>query len=182
MADDDRTAAPARKQVDHRLAALPVEIVGRLVEQQEIGLREDERGESRARALPARQRGQRRVRLRIEAHLGESRGHAGLQRPIGVGQLLGRGFAGLGAAQHHQRIDDAEQGGDGLLRVDLDDLAQESQPSVEGDAAGMGLQLAGDQLEKRGLADAVTADEPGPFRAEIQVEIGEKRAALRRGP
>ena len=33
----------------------------------------------------------------------------------------------LGAAQHRQRIDDAEQGGDGLLRIDLNDLAQDAQ-------------------------------------------------------
>ena len=88
----------------------------------------------------------------------------------------------LGAAQHGQRIDGAEQGGDGLPRIDLNDLAQDAKRAVDGDAAGMRAQFAGDQLEKRGLADAVAADEPGPFRAETQVEIGEEGAAVRRGP
>ena len=43
-------------------------------------------------------------------------------------------------------------------------------------------QLAGDQLEKRRLADAVAADEPRAFGLEAQVEVGEERSAVRRGP
>ena len=42
-----------------------------------------------------------------------------------MGQFLGRGFAGLGTAQEGQRVDGAEQGRDGLGRIDLNDLAQD---------------------------------------------------------
>ena len=99
MADDDRARPPAGEQLDHRLAALAVEIVGRLVEQEEVGLGEDERGEPGPRALPAGQRRQRRVGPRVEPDAAERGGDARLQRPVGVGQLFGGGLAGLGAAQ-----------------------------------------------------------------------------------
>ena len=55
-----------------------------------------------------------------------------------------------------------------------------SVPSTE--TAGLRAQFAGDQLEQRGLADAVAADEPGALGAETQVEIGKERPAVRRGP
>lgn len=37
VADDDRALAPAGEKLDHRRAPVPIEIVGRLVENQEIG-------------------------------------------------------------------------------------------------------------------------------------------------
>src|SRR6185437_8717868 len=37
VADDDRAAAPTRQQINHRPPSLAIEVVGRLVEQEEVG-------------------------------------------------------------------------------------------------------------------------------------------------
>lgn len=55
MADDDRAAAPGGEEIGHRLASVPVEIVGGLVQQQEVGLGEDQGGETHPRDLAAGQ-------------------------------------------------------------------------------------------------------------------------------
>lgn len=56
MADDHGPRLPAGKQVDDSLAAASVEVVGRFVQQKEIGFREDECGESGPRSLPTGKR------------------------------------------------------------------------------------------------------------------------------
>ncbi|MNL32170.1 hypothetical protein D3C87_1540020 [compost metagenome] len=52
MADHDRPGPPARQKIDNGITPVPVEIVGRLVQQQKIRLVKNERGKSRPSALP----------------------------------------------------------------------------------------------------------------------------------
>src|SRR3546814_1767408 len=54
VADDDRAAAPASEEALHRPTPLAVEIVGGLVEEQEVGRGEHRAGERGAGALAAR--------------------------------------------------------------------------------------------------------------------------------
>ncbi|MNL89076.1 hypothetical protein D3C87_2191860 [compost metagenome] len=56
MTDDDGAAAPTRHQLDHRLAAGAIEIVGGFVEQDEIGIGKDQRRQLGAGQLPAGKR------------------------------------------------------------------------------------------------------------------------------
>ena len=117
VADDDRAGAPAGEQVDHRLPAVAVEVVGRLVEQQEVGLGEDQGGERGPRPLAAGQRRERRVGRRVQPEAAEGGGDAAPQRPVGVGQFVGGRLAGFGAAQHGERVGHAEQVGDRFVRA-----------------------------------------------------------------
>src|SRR4029077_14792374 len=109
MADDDRAGAPAAQKLDDRSAAFPVEIVGRLVEQDEVGFREQERGKSGPRALSTRQCRERRFGRRVQSEAGEARPQAYRQSPVRQGELFDAGFAALGAAQKGKSFGYAEQ-------------------------------------------------------------------------
>ena len=104
VADDDRPAAPAREQIDHCLAPVPIEIVGGLVEQQEVRLGEDQRGQTNPRDLPARQAVQLRVGSDIEPDTRKGGCKPRFERPVDLGDLLGRGIAPLGTAKQIQRM------------------------------------------------------------------------------
>ena len=54
MRDDDRTSDVLRSSVFERLDAVDVEMVGRLVEQQQVGLEREGQRQRRALALAAR--------------------------------------------------------------------------------------------------------------------------------
>ena len=137
MADDDRPRAPVGQKVDHRPAAVPVEIIGRLVQKDEIRLREDEGGKCGPRALPARKRRQQCFGPRIQPDAGESPGDPCFQRPVGKGQFLDAGRAGFRAVEQGQPVIRAKQVRDRLLRPQLNDLAQDAQGTIDGYPAGM---------------------------------------------
>ena len=124
MTDDDGAAAPARQELDHRRAAVAIEVVGRLIEQGDVRPGEDQRRQPGAGALPAGQRGERRLDRDIEAEPAERRGHAAFERPVDVGKLIGTGKPGFGAALPGQRFGRAEQIGDIGIRGGLHRLMQ----------------------------------------------------------
>lgn len=177
MADDDRPGPPAAEQVDHRLPPVAVEVVGRLVEQEEVGVGEDEGGEPGPRPLPPGERGEPRVRRDVEPEAAEG-GDAGFLRPIDVGQLVVGRLTPLGAAEGGERVGDAEQVGHRLVRVDLDGLPEDGHAAADGHPAGAGAELAGDEPEQGGLAHAVAADQASPGGAEGQAEAREERPAV----
>ncbi len=78
----------------------------------------------------------------------------------------------FGAAQHVERLGDAQQVGERLLGRDLHRLAQDAQacrsPTPTRREAPASPAIS---LEQRGLADAVAADEAGAAGVEAQVEI-----------
>ncbi|MDB5394537.1 MAG: hypothetical protein JWM91_2043 [Rhodospirillales bacterium] len=88
VTNDDGTAPIFGKEADHRRAPLPVEIIGRLIQSEEIGLRDDEDGEPGARALAAGQDGEAGLEPCVQPEAAEGRTDARLERPVGGGEVL----------------------------------------------------------------------------------------------
>ena len=142
------TAQPAKsvEGVFERAQGLDVEVVGRLVEEEDVAAGAQQLGEVDAVALAA----------------GEQ---ADLLLLVGALEVEGAAV-GAGCSSRRAELDDVEAAGDflpdglaGIERVaglvdvgELDRLA-------EGDGAGVGLLLAGEHAEQRGLAGAVRADD-----------------------
>ena len=150
--------------------ALEIEIVGRLVEQQEVGLGEQSRGERDAHAPAAGKGGQRpRAARFVETKAGKDRRRARRRRMrvdidkprmdfgdamrIGGGLGFAKQRAALGIGREHE-IDERRLAAGRFLR----DLADPRAPGQR-DRAALGRDLAGDQPEQRRLADAVAPDE-----------------------
>ena len=91
MADDEHGVRIAREVVLQPQRAFEVEIVGRLVEQQQVGLGEQHRGERDAHAPAAGElRGRALLRARVEAEAGEDGGGArrrGMRVDVGEPRL-----------------------------------------------------------------------------------------------
>ena len=125
VADDDGAFLPAGENMGDGRAALGVEIVGRLVEEQEVGIGEEQRRERNPRLLAAAQRCQSPVGIKTgQADVGEGIVEAGLQRPVGFGCVVKRAVAGRKSCQPGEGFRDAEAVGDRCVRVDLDRLAK----------------------------------------------------------
>ena len=77
-------------------------------------------------------------------------------------------------------VADADEVGERVAGRGLHALAQHGDAAGAFDRAGMRRRLAGDHAEQRRLADAVAADKAGAVGAEDEVEIFEKRPAVRR--
>ena len=171
VADDDRGPGEALQPAFQPHGGLEVEVVGRLVEQQQFGLEEQHAGERHAHP-PAAGELARRSRLRggVEAEAGEDgRGAGG----GAVGLDRDQAFVDLGhAVAVRVAVGLGEQGGafcvggqhgldQGLVATGrfLGDMAHAG-AGGEADLAAIGLDLVGDGLQQRRLAGAVAADEP----------------------
>jgi hypothetical protein len=171
VADHQHGVGIFREEVLEPDRALEVEVVGRLVEQQHVGPREEHGGECDAHAPAAGEVGAGSSLSRgVEAEAGEDRrgaGLGGMRLDIGEAHLdlgdavgVGRGFrfrqqrGAFGIGLEHG-VDQARLRRRGLLRHAAD-------PGAAGDLdlAGIGGELAPDQPEERGLAGAVAPDEP----------------------
>ena len=163
VADDEHGVRVACEEALEPDRALEVEVVGRLVEQQHVGPREQHRrqrhphppaaGEVGAGAL---------LRRGVEAEAAEDRGRPRLGRmrldvgeprldlgdPVGVRRLLrlGEQRRPLDVGRQH-RVDEAVPGRRRFLRD-----AADPRPLRNLDLAGVERQLAADQPEQRGLA------------------------------
>ena len=167
---------------------LQVQVVGRLVQEQQVGRREEQGGQGDAHAPAARQGvdGTLLGRL-VEAEAGQDLGRPGRralgadrgQALVDLGQAVGRG--GLGGGQQLAALAVGDQ--DGLqqtlraARRLLGDRADPRRPRHD-DLAQVGLQLAGQQLQQGRLAAAVAADQADP-PALVQAQRGvlEQRAS-----
>ena len=188
----------ARKGVDEALEAVEpveVEIVRRLVEQEHVEAREQDRRQPGARRLAARER----RRLLVERD-GQSELRTGRSRPrleIGASEreeALERGRVGVGAPgggvplDGRLRLGDAgaagEVGQERLPRLPVVLLRQVADRQRGGrplDPALVRLVEPREQAEQRRLAGAVGADEPEPgARAECQVDVVENGAGAER--
>ena len=115
MACDRAAALPARQQLRHRFAAVGVEIVGGLVEQQQVGRLDQQPGQRNTRALAAAERSDRSVqRQGRQAGFRQRVIDAALQRPVGLHRIVERAFAAFEPAQPGDTVGDAE----GLLHVE----------------------------------------------------------------
>ena len=152
--------------------AFEIEIVGRLVEQQDVRLGKQHRGERHAHA-PAAGKFRRR---RAAAPHGKSRGRTGCAAAragaewasmsasrvwisaMRCGSVAVSASASSAAALEIGRQHDLDQRlrpGRRFLRQPADAFAR-----ADGDAAVFGGEFAGDDVKQRGLAGAVAADQP----------------------
>ncbi len=173
MADDDHGARIIRQMVFQPERAFEVEIVGRLVEQQQVGRRKQRRGERDAHPPTARKlRAGSRLIGSGKSEAAENRGGPGrggmgvdIHEPgLNVGDpdriMRGVGFTQQGLALkvglQHDR-DKAFRAVGGFLGETAD------APSWrDGDGAGLGRQLAADRVKQGRFADTVAADEADP--------------------
>ena len=88
MARYDRAPFPSADQIDHGPASVPVEVVCRLVQQQEIRLFQDQRSQGRPTALSAGKRGKQGLRLGRQTATGKRGIDPGGQSPVGFGQVI----------------------------------------------------------------------------------------------
>ncbi len=143
MADEDDGAGKIVERPDQGLAAVDVEMVGRLVEDHQVGAGEGGEAEQQARLLAAGEIG------RLGVHLGAHE----TERP-GAGAHLGLGSVG------HQVADMVvgRPGGLQLVELVLGEIG-DLQPVQAAEAAAHRLEPAGEQLGEGRLAVAVDADQ-----------------------
>ena len=169
MADDDHGARIIRQMVLEPQRAFEIEIVGGLVEQQQIGRRKQRRGERHAHAPAAgefragagliggrkSEAGQDRGRAR-RRRMGVDVDEAGLDFGDPVRIVRGFGFAqqrvALEVGLQHD-VDQAFGAVGRFLREAADAPARRNR-----DAAGFERQVAADRVKQRRFADAVAAD------------------------
>src|SRR6266516_4639773 len=147
VADDDRAAGEILERLLERAQGVDIEVVGRLVEEEHIGAGFEHLGEMHPVALAAGELAdllllvraaeieRRAIGARIDLALAER------EQILAAGDLLP--YAVLGLQRVARLVDVAE----------LDRLA-------DADCSGVGLLLAGDHAEQRGLSGAVGADHP----------------------
>ena len=170
VADHDNGMRIVREVVLEPERAFEVEIVGRLVEEEEIRLRKQGRGECHAHAPATGKFGARTLLIGGgEAEAGEDRGRAGRRRMrvdigescldlgntmrIARGLRLGQQACALAVGREHD-LDQAFGAVGSFLRQPSDAPARR-----DGDGAVLGRDIARDYAEQGGLAGAVAADQ-----------------------
>ena len=195
MADEHRAGPQTRDEALEQGEPVEVEVVGRLVEQDDVEAAEQQRRQTGAGRLPARQRRHREVRVDVEAHLRQDRGQpvvevgraqgepllerdgvlvVGPRRPRperlggGVHPLLRGGHARPPGEVGPQRLARAPLG---LLGEVADDGVRRGEPH----RARVGRVLARQHPQQRRLAGAVRADETDDVAGgHHEVEAGEQ--------
>ena len=177
MRDDEDRAGEAGQELLQPGQAVEVEVVGRLVEQQDRRPREQDAGQQRARRLAARQRAERRVERHVgDAERGARAVELGLERPAAerAEALLRLAVGGQRRRVGEQRFeplelavqppDLAERGAEQAVDRQLRPrrlLGQVADPvsGPERDRAALRSVDAGQQAQQRRLAGAVRAHE-----------------------
>src|SRR4051794_26772992 len=159
VGDDHRAAGEVEQRLLERAQGVDVEVVGRLVEEQDVAAGAQQLGEVHAVAHAAAQRADLLLlvgALEVEARTVRARVHvaiADLDRVHAAGDLLPDG---LGVVERVARLVDVGE---------LDAVAH-------GQRAVVGLLGARDHLEQRGLAGAVGPDDPDdPAAREVELEV-----------
>ena len=181
MADHDGALLPAGEHPGDGIASVGIEVVGRLVEQDQVRFGDDEGGERGARALAAGEAGERPVRRESrQVDLSQRGFQPRFERPVRFRRVGERAATGLQSAQAGKRRAEPHEVGERVAFRRLHALAQQRDPAGTFDRAGNGGCLAGNHAEQRRLADAVAADQAGTVDTEDEIEIFEKRPAVRR--
>lgn len=197
MADDDRARAQAGHEALQALQSVEIEVVGGLVEQEDVVAGEEQRGESGAGGLSAGERGHGPVEAHGQAQLGgdllgpllqvrAAEREPALQglgvrvvrargaRDQGLGRLvhcaLGVGDAGAAGQERGHRLAVAALG---LLREVADGGGGRGEPQL----ALLRAVESGEQPEQGGFSGAVDSDETDHVTGgDDEVESGEERA------
>ena len=196
MADHDDAAALGLHEVLQQLQPVDVQVVRRLVEQVQVVPGQQQRGQPHPRRLPARQRRRRQVQVECHAQVGHDRRHPvvevgaaegepGLERlgvPVVGPVRLQRQLVRRGVHRRRRSRDPGTAvqalahrlGVVGLALLAQVAHARRRRRERHGPALGSGA--AGQDLEQRGLARAIGADEAHDVaRADREVEPGEQR-------
>ena len=176
MADQDQGAFPTGQKALQPQGGFQVQVVGGLVQQQQIGSREQGGGQGHAHAPAAGER-----------FAGKRLGHIVESQPRQDG--CGPGWSGMGvdvvqalvhggdAPRLGGLIRFGEQRGPLLVRVEhrlhkasgtargLLGNPADSYPPSQADRTGVGRDVTGDQIQQRAFAAAVGADQPDPAAA-----------------
>ena len=184
MRGDEQRAAPPAEVLLEPLERVEVEVVGRLVEQQQVRIGDDQPGQRRPRLLAARQRGRRlRPLVAGEAEAGQRAldplvervaaedlepvqelGVGAARRPVPsrsiAGQPLGHPLE-VGGARPDRRPQ-VRRGHERLVEVRLLGEQPEGQAALAMDLAAVGLVAPGGEPQQRRLAGAVRPDEADP--------------------
>nr|BFE67733.1 hypothetical protein GCM10020092_010340 [Actinoplanes digitatis] len=151
MGDDDERAAAAQQMAGQPVHTGHVEVVGRLVEDQQVGLADQQRGQGDPAALAAGHRPDRRLQPEVaHAEAVEDGPHAGVAGPLVLGA---HALTQPGRAQHdvaHRRVGCERQG----LRKGGD-----AQVTAVRDPARVGFLELGEHAQQGRLARAVEADD-----------------------
>ena len=208
MADEeDRLGAGAQRRLEPLLAR-HVEVVVRLVEQEDVSIRPQQHLDGEPLLLAARQRGQRTVAgngdrlahgdgaarvpqdLGIPAtgitpgRVGTSESHARAIAGLRLRGRLGAGQLGGGSLQAARREVEQHVADGATLLPPTHELTHDAQPAVDVHAALIRGLIAGDDPEQRGLADAVGTHERDVLavadaEADVAQELHTARCATR---
>ena len=176
VADDHHHPGPRRHRVVQPLARVQVQVVGRLVQQQDVRAAQEQRGQRDTDGLPAGQPLHPVVEGQVfEAEPVQPGAGALLDVPVVPDRredVLSR-LARLDGVQRVPGGGDAEQAGNALVGAEGDGLRQVAHLAVGAYRARTGAQLPRDELEQGGLARAVHPDQPGAPRAERHGQAGQ---------
>ena len=164
MRHEDQRAAVAQQEVFQPGDRVDVEVVGRLVEEHDVGVADEPARQQDAPLEPGGEAlelaaGSSCVRARIVS----------MQEAVAPGVLFPRVSADLLDAASRQLISPTQPvSPSGTSCGQVGDSARRARD----DHARLWLQLAGDELEQRGFAHAVAADEAQPLAAlDLQVDV-----------
>jgi hypothetical protein len=163
------------------LARVQVQVVGRLVQQQDVRLAQEQRSQRDQDGLAARQPFHPVAESQVlEAEPVQPGAGSLLHVPVvadGQVELLIR-LTRLDGVQRRPGLGDAEQVADAPAGAEGDRLGQVAHLAAGLDRAFDWAQLARDELEQGGLARAVHPDQPGAPRAERRGQAGERASSV----
>ena len=184
VADHQQAAGESLHQLVEPPAGVEVEVVGGLVEQQDVRLsqqlRRQSEGDDLAAAEGAQPPGQRHVAETEPVQLGP---RAFLDVPVVAdrGEVLLARIPGLDRRQRVEHRCDAQDLGHGQLTGQRQALREVAEHPGDGHGARAGPQLTGDQPEQGALAGAVRRDQAGAARAHRERQVLEDGGVVRPG-
>ncbi|GAA1103642.1 hypothetical protein GCM10009642_47710 [Nocardiopsis metallicus] len=178
---DQRAGAPGLHGVVEPAAGEEVEVVGGLVEQKDVGAREEDRGQAQQDGLTTRELAHVAVQFDpVQAERAQGSQGAFLDVPVVTDRLevmLG-GVSGFDGVQGGAFVGDAHRLVDPHTGVQGDVLGQVGQAAADGHRPPGRMQLPGQQPEQGGLASAVGADQTGAAPAQGQGQAFEDDRAV----
>jgi hypothetical protein len=184
VAHHDERAPPAPHELGQALAGVAVEVVRGLVEQSDGCPAQSHPHDAGQHRLAARELADLPVELRRQPGCGERGRRALLEVPAVRADEVEQGGGGVAGGDCPHRVDDgadAEELGEGGVRVEGEALRQVVDGARDRDGPAARRQAPGDQSQQGRLAGAVRADEAGATAAEGAADAGDGRVAVRPG-
>ncbi|MNI22210.1 hypothetical protein D3C73_757620 [compost metagenome] len=181
VADQHHPARPVGHDVGDHGAGLGVQMIGRLVQHQQVRRRQLQPRQPQARLFAAAQLRRMTIQRQIgQTDLDQSRLHPLFQRPVRLGHVVQRTFARQHAMQDGQRRSDTQRLGDRLIIARRLRLRQPANRSCACDHALSRFGQTSDKAQQRGLAHAVATHDGRAFAPEGERQIVEEASAVRR--